>query len=164
MKSNTKTIVNAAVLLAIALVFQLVKMGQFFTGTGINTVLLLAASLCGFFWAAAIGCITPIMAVLLGVHPPVLIPLVPYIIAANIVFVLIFWLFSKKNIYVGAITAAIVKFAFLYLFVNFFAKLIVAKPIPAPIKLALSFPQLITALAGGVLAIIVLKALKKSQV
>ena len=43
MDKKTRTLTRAAILLAIALVFQFVKMGQIITGSGINGVLIIAA-------------------------------------------------------------------------------------------------------------------------
>lgn len=155
MKGKLNILTKAAILLAIAIVFQMVKLGQFFTGTGINAVLIIAASVCGPLWAAAIGTFTPVLALVLGVHPPALLPVVPFIVAGNIVYAVLYWLIQKKNRYLGVAGAALAKFALLYSVVNF---LIAVKP---PIKVALSLPQLVTAVAGGVLALIVLKALEK---
>lgn len=149
---------KAAVLLAIAIVFQVTKMGQYVTGTGINAVLITAVGVCGLPWAIAIGIITPMLAVLLGVQPPPTIVLVPFIMAGNTVYVVLFRLLKKYNDYIGIITAAIAKFALLYTAAN-----IIVSNMPAPIKLAFSFPQLITAIAGGAIGLVVLKAVSRKQ-
>lgn len=157
MNNKLNLLTKSAVLLAIALVFQLVKLGQLVTGTAINTVLITAVGMCGLPWAAAIGLITPVMAVLLGVQPPATIVLVPFIIAGNILYVVVFGVVQKHNSFIGVIAAAFAKFLLLYAAVN-----IIITKLPAPIKLAFSFPQLITALAGGILAVIIIKVLKKA--
>jgi hypothetical protein len=156
MKDKTNLLTKAAVLLAIAIVFQLAKMGQYVTGTGINAVLITAVGVCGLPWAAAIGFMTPMLAVLLGVQPPVTVVLVPFIIAGNIVYAALFWILRKYNEYIGVIVAAFAKFILLYTAAN-----IIVNKLPAPIKLAFSFPQLITAAAGGAIAIVILKTTKK---
>lgn len=155
MKGKLNLLTKAAVLLAIALVFQLTKMGQYVTGTGVNAVLITAVGICGLPWAAAIGFMTPMLAVLLGVQPPAAVVLVPFIIAGNILYAVLFSMIRKYNDYIAVIAAAAVKFALLYMAAN-----LIIDNLPAPIKLAFSFPQLITALAGGAVAIIVLKVLK----
>lgn len=157
MDKKTNTLTRAAILLGIALVFQFVKMGQYVTGSGINAVLIVAATVCGASWAAAIGAITPFMAVVLGVQPPALIPVVPFIVAGNIIYVAVFSLTKKYNKIAGVIVAALLKFALLYSAVNFF---VIVKP---PIKVALSFPQLATALAGGFIALLLIKVLKSNE-
>ncbi len=156
MKGRLDLLTKAAVLLAIALVFQLTKMGQYVTGTGINAVLATAVGICGFPWAAAIGFMTPVMAVVLGVQPAATIVLVPFIIAGNILYAALFRVLRKYNDYIGIGAAALAKFALLYTAAN-----VIVNKLPAPVKLAFSFPQLITALAGGILAIIILKAINK---
>ncbi len=157
MKGKLNILTKAAILLAIAMVFQLVKLGQFFTGAGINTVLIIAASVCGPLWAAAIGTLTPFLALALGVQPPAMLPVLPFIVAGNIVYAVLYWLIQNKNRYLGVAAASLAKFALLYAVVNF---LITVKP---PIKVALSLPQLVTAVAGGAIALIVLKALEKGN-
>lgn len=156
MKEKTDLLTKAAVLLAIAIVFQLTKMGQYVTGTGINAVLITAVGVCGLPWAAAIGFMTPMLAVLLGVQPPATIVLVPFIIAGNIVYATLFRVLRKHNDYIGVIVAAFAKFILLYSAAN-----IIVNKLPAPIKLAFSFPQLITAAAGGAIALIILKTVKR---
>ena len=54
------------------------------------------------------------------------------------------------------VAAAMTKFLLLYTAAN-----IIVNKLPAPIKLAFSFPQLITALAGGAVALVILKAVGK---
>ncbi|MCQ1528690.1 ECF transporter S component [Lutispora saccharofermentans] len=154
---STKTLTRAAILLAVALVFQFVKMGQLVTGSGINAVLIVAAQLCGLPWAAAIGAITPLMSVVLGVNPPALIPVVPFIVAGNILYVAVYSILKTKGKIMGVGLAALLKFGLLYSAVNYF---VAVKP---PIKVALSFPQLFTALIGGAVALIIIKVLDRTQ-
>lgn len=156
MKNKVNLLTKAAVLLAIAIVFQLTKMGQYVTGTGINAVLITAVSVCGLPWAAAIGIMTPVLAVVLGVQPPATVVLVPFIIAGNVVYATLFRILRKYNAYVGVIAAAVAKFILLYTAAN-----VIVGKLPEPIKLAFSFPQLITAVAGGVIALIILRSVKK---
>lgn len=158
MKVRLNLLTKAAVLLAIAIVFQITKMGQYVTGTGINAVLITAVGVCGLPWAMAIGLMTPMLAVLLGVQPPPTIVLVPFIMAGNTIYVVLFRLLKKYNDYVGIIAAALAKFALLYTAAN-----IIVNNLPAPIKLAFSFPQLITAIAGGAVALIIMKTALKNR-
>lgn len=158
MKRKLNLLTKASVLLAIAIVFQLVKMGQYVTGTGINAVLATAVGTCGLPWAAAIGLLTPALAVMLGVQPPVTVVLVPFIMAGNVLYSALFSLAGRRNELLGVVAAAFAKFILLYAAAN-----MVVSGLPAPVKLAFSFPQLITGLAGGIVAITIMKALKKSQ-
>lgn len=155
MDKKVNVLTKAALLLAIALVFQFVKMGQFITGSGINAVLILATHLCGLPWAIAIGFITPFMAVVLGIQPPALIIVVPFIIAGNVIYSLIYFLLKRKSKAIAIIAAAYAKFELLYSAVNF---ILTVKP---PIKAALSFPQIITALVGGTLALVIIQVIER---
>lgn len=156
MKGKLNLLTKAAVLLAIAIVFQLTKMGQYVTGIGINAVLITAVGACGLPWAAAIGFMTPVLAVLLGVQPPATIVLVPFIIAGNLVYVVLFKVLRRYSDYLAVGAAALTKFILLYTAAN-----VIINKLPAPIKLAFSFPQLITAAAGGAVALVILKATVK---
>lgn len=156
LKGKLSLLTKAAVLLAIAIVLQLAKMGQYVTGIGINTVLITAVGVCGLPWAAVIGIMTPMLAVLLGVQPPPTVVLVPFIMAGNLLFVILFRILRKYNDYIGVIVASIAKFVLLYTAAN-----IIVGKLPAPIKLAFSFPQLITAVVGGIIALIILKTVNK---
>lgn len=154
---KTNTLTRAAILLAVALVFQFVKMGQLITGSGINAVLIIATQICGLPWAAAIGVITPFMAVVLGVQPPALIPVVPFIIGGNILYAVAYSLLEKRSKIAGVGFAALLKFGLLYSAVNYFVNV---KP---PIKVALSFPQLLTALIGGAIALVIIQVLERTN-
>jgi hypothetical protein len=156
LKGKVNLLTKASVLLAIAIVLQLAKMGQYVTGAGINAVLVTAVGTCGLPWAAAIGFMTPVMAVLLGIQPPVTMVLVPFIIAGNLLYAALFRVLRKHNDFLGVIAAAFAKFILLYIAAN----MIITK-LPAAVKLAFSIPQLITGLAGGIIAITIMKALTK---
>ncbi len=156
--NNVYNLTKASMLLAVALLFQFIKLGQFFTGTGINATLIIAASLCGPWWAASIGAITPFFAVILGVLPPAILPVVPFIIISNILYAITFYYLKDKNQYAAIGTAAVLKFVLLYVVVNYF----IVK-VPAPIKLAMSSPQLVTAIAGGILGLIIIKIITRLQ-
>ncbi len=157
MDKKTGILTRAALLLAIALVFQFVKMGQLITGSGINAVLILAAQVCGLPWAMAIGFTTPFMAVVLGVQPSAMIIVVPFIIVSNILYATIYSLLKGRSRIIGVIAAAFAKFGLLYSAVNLFLT------VQPPIKAALSFPQLLTALIGGTIALAVIKVTEKIE-
>jgi len=98
------------------------------------------------------------LAVLLGVQPPPAIVLVPFIMAGNTIYVVLFSLLRRYSDYAGIIAAAPAKFILLYTAAN-----IIIDKLPAPIKLAFSFPQLITAITGGAIALVVLRTVSRKQ-
>lgn len=174
MKSNTTKLVRSALFLAIALAFQAIGqsyayINQFFVGPIVNAVLILTVILCGGFWAAGVGALTPILAYATGIIQPPMAPFIPFIMLGNIIFIAFFAIIKNyKNFgkYLGVIFGALFKYAFLSFSVT---KLIHVfnlgfKPAVAK-KLAqtMSTPQLFTALAGGALALIIAGLLRRRK-
>ncbi len=151
---NTKLLTRTAILLAVALVFQLGGFPQFVTGPVVNMVLYLAALMIGMWSGVVIGIFTPVMAYIRGIMP--FLPLVPFIAAGNALLVIVFALLKDKNYILGISAASVLKFFLLASAVRFIID------VPDPVAQAMSFPQLITALAGGILAMIIYKAIKAS--
>ncbi|MCL8206463.1 MAG: ECF transporter S component [Actinomycetia bacterium] len=158
MKSGLKPLTRAALLLALAIAVQSLRLGQAVTGPVINAILLIAAVLLGPWGGAAIGLVTPASAYLLGQLNPVLAPAVPFIALGNAALALIFGYGRRLNVYLSLLAAALVKYLLLAGAVSFILSL------PAPVSVALRLPQLATALAGGVVALLVLEALASAKV
>ncbi len=154
--------------------------GQYITGSLVNCVLAVTAMLLGLGSGLIVALVSPVMAYLLGIAPQLVV--VPAIMAGNGVFVVFLWMYSRKtekvlSIGVGVATAAVAKFALLHLLVGKIICGIAAdslmgikvggKPILAPKMLQLlpvkfSWPQLITALIGGFLALALVPLVKKA--
>lgn len=152
-------ITRTAVLLAIVLAVQALRLPSYFTGPVVNAVLILTTVFSGVISAVIIGCITPAVALMTGIIPPAALPLVPVIIAANITLVIIFYLLDKINRYAAWLGAAGAKFGIFYLCLNYLLELLGIK-VPPPLVLAFQLPQLYTALAGGLLAVVIARYLK----
>ena len=155
---NWKWLTQAALLLALALGVQSLHLPQFITGTVINTVLLVGAVLLSPWGGATIGLLTPVTALLLGQLSPILAPAVPFIMAANASLALVFGFGRRVNFYLAAVLATFLKFGLLAVAVRFVLAL------PKPVTLALQVPQLLTALAGVVVATLALEALAAAGV
>ena len=153
-----KWLTQAALLLALALGLQSLHLPQVITGTVINTVLLVGAVLVTPWGGATIGLLTPVTALLLGQLNPILAPAIPFIMAANASFALVFGFGRRVNLYLAAVLAAFLKFGLLAAAVRFVLAL------PKPVTLALQAPQLVTALAGVVVATLALEALAAAGV
>lgn len=153
---------RTSVLLALALVFQIgfTQFAQPVVGPLVNMTLLIAAVVVGSLPAIIIGCLTPIMAFVLGIMP--LLPLVPFIMLGNTLLILSFNLIRralpKYGDIVGVIVAALLKYAFLAVSIRYLVTFFMEK-VPPKIIAAFSLPQLYTALIGGFLAIIIVKYL-----
>jgi len=141
---------------------------QFVTGTIVNMMLILAVMTCKLPSGIVVASITPIIPTLLGFGP--LWPIVPFISAGNIVLV-IMWHFvgnlqlpGKYLAYIAAIiVAAAAKFSVLYFgIVRIAIPHILGLPEGNMLSFMFSYPQLITATAGGVFAVLVLPALRKA--
>ncbi len=157
-QTNIRWMSRTAILLAIALVFQMGGFPQFITGPLVNTVLYLAAMIVGWQGGMLIGILTPVIASIRGILPPPLTPLIPFIALGNSVLIILFFWLQSKNKIVGIIIASCVKFLLLAGAV----KLLVQ--VPPAIAQMMSFPQLITALAGGAIALLLAHFFKKANI
>lgn len=153
--SIANRITRTALLLALALAVQQFKI-QWLTGPAINAILILSIVYVDVYSAAIIGSITPVLALINGIMPLALV--VPFIIAANIVYVFFFNWQYKRNIFVAISISAMAKYVFLALAVNFIID------IPPKVAYALSTPQLFTAVLGGIIASIIIRYLPLDNV
>ena len=139
---------RTAILLALTLVIQMIGMPQYATGPLVNTMLYLASIFVGIWGGVAIGLITPIIAFWRGILPAPLGPMIPFIALGNAVLVILYGLLEKRNKYVAIIVASVVK----YLVLSAAVRFLVA--VPPKIAQMMQVPQLITALVGGAIAIV----------
>jgi len=164
---NTKKLVRTSLLLALALVFQIGfrEFAQPLVGPLVNMTLILSVLMIGPTSGVIIGSLTPIIAFIMGIIG--LAPLIPIIVIGNILFVLSFYITNKMNIkftnLISVIIAALVKFSTLALAVRMILPLFIPK-VPPAIIATFTFPQLYTAIIGGILAIIIYpRGFKKTQ-
>ena len=157
-QTSIRKISRTAILLAIALVFQMGGFPQFITGPLVNTVLYLAAMVIGWQGGIIIGISTPVIAAMRGILPPPLTPLIPFIALGNAMLVIVFFLLKSKNKIAGIMIASVVKFLVLVSAV----KLLVQ--VPPAIAQMMSFPQLVTALAGGFIALLIINIFKRANI
>ena len=163
----TTTAVFVALLIGVQ--FATAPLSQFVTGPLVNLILIISVMTCGFASGLTVAFISPVFAKLLGIGP--LWPIIPFIMAGNIVLILVWHTIGKMkfaNKYVvrivALIAAAVCKFAVLYIgIVQVAIPLFLNLPDAqrAVISGMFSFPQLITALIGGVLATAILPVLEK---
>ena len=178
MNKKLRWITETAVLLALLICLQALTkpMGQLVTGSCVNTVLAVAALFSGWSSGLVIALCSPVLAYLLGIAPQAL--TVPAIMVGNSVFVVLLALLagnSGKPVIrqiIAWLTAAAAKFAALYAIVVWLIcgllseRLLTAGIMKAPMLKALpvtfSWPQLITALIGGGLAVLITPVLRKA--
>ena len=178
MSKKIRWITETAVMLALLVCLQALTkpMGQLVTGSCVNTVLAVAALVGGLNCGLVVALCSPVLAYLLGIAPQIL--TVPAIMVGNTVFVvLLSWLADKtgKNLVrqvIAWVAAAAAKFSALYAIVVWLIcgvlseNLLASGTLKAPMLKALpatfSWPQLITALIGGAVALIITPVLRKA--
>jgi len=130
---------------------------QGITGPLINAFLLLAVVWLGKSAAITLGLIPSVIALSRGLLPITLAPIVPFIMLANCLFVLVFSSFYKKSFSTAVILAATSKFLFLYTVSQVLLVNLLPTKFLIPASQMFSWPQLATALAGGLIAWLVIK-------
>lgn len=143
------------------------------TGTIVNLLLIVSVMSCGLASGLTVAILSPIIAKFFGIGPLWL--LIPFIAAGNIALVSLWHLIGNKKSAGGTrisylpalITAATAKFAVLYLgivliAVPFFLGL--PEQQASVISHMFSIPQLFTATAGGILAVMILPSMKKANI
>lgn len=174
MKLTTKQITMTAVLLAISIVSMFFKNASvYITGPIVNAALIIAAVYCGVVCSVVLSIITPIASFLItGAPVMAAIPaMFPCVMAGNIVLVLAVALLRKKlgkaglpvSIIIGSVIKAAVMGVLISLILlpNFLPEAMSA--MMKPLQLQFSLVQLITALIGGVYAVLIHFALKKAH-
>lgn len=175
MNKKVRWITETAVLLALLIVLQWVTkpFSQIVTGSCVNAVLAVTALMVGLGGGLTVALVSPVCAYLLGIAPNLVV--VPAIMVGNAVFVLLLKLISGKKMWrqiLAWLAAAVGKFATLYLLVvvlicgplsgSLINAGVMKKPMIAVMTASFSWPQLITALIGGALALALVPILKKA--
>lgn len=145
--------------------------GQYITGSLVNCVLAVAALIGGLWSGIVVALISPFCAYLLGIGPALL-QIVPCIALGNSAYVIVLWLLSGRkcltlwNQIAGVVGAAAVKFLTLYIAVVKVLIPVMGDALKAPqvqkFTAMFSLPQLVTALIGGALAMLLLPVLRKA--
>lgn len=178
MSKKIRWITETAVMLALLVCLQALTkpMGQLVTGSCVNAILAVSALVGGLSSGLVVALCSPVLAFLLGIAPQIL--TVPAIMAGNSVFVILLSVLADKTgknmikQIIAWIVAAAAKFAALYAIVVLLIcgvlseSLLAAGVMKAPMLKALpatfSWPQLITALIGGAVALSITPVLRKA--
>ena len=178
MKKKIRWITETGLMLALLVTLQALTkpLGQLVTGSCVNTVLAVAALVGGTGCGITVALCSPVLAYLLGIAPMAL--TVPAIMVGNAVFVVLLNLLSDKTgKRIGKqvfawIAAAAAKFASLYAIVvllicgvlseNLLSSGVMKAPMLKALPATFSWPQLITALVGGAVALAITPVLRKA--
>ena len=182
MNKKIKTITETAAMLALLICLQWVgsmmpdTIKQIVTGTFVNCVLAVTVLIVGLGGGITVALISPVCAFLLGIAPN-LVTVIPIMIG-NTCYVVLLKLLMGKTWHqpVALITAAAVKFGVLYLLVvkvicglasgallgkKLGDTVVLAPPMLKMLPVMFTWPQLITALTGGVLALLIVPVVRK---
>lgn len=178
MNKKIRWVTETAIMLALLVTLQALTKpaGQFVTGSCVNAVLAVSALVGGLGCGVTVALISPVLAFLFGIAPQIL--TVPAIMAGNTVYVVLLWSFIGKGTpntirkITAWLTASVCKFATLYvLVVNVICgvmseSLLASGALKAPMLQALpatfSWPQLVTALIGGAVALLIVPVVRKA--
>lgn len=158
---------------ALLIVVQLVTKaaGQFLTGSLVNLILITAGLTGGLACGLTVAALSPILAFFLGIGPAI--PhLIPFVILGNLVIVLVYWLVMEKTPLgtipawsVGILAGAVAKTLVLWLGIVKLALPLIPGLKPQQIQMMsamFSWPQLVTALIGGIVAALLVPVLKRA--
>jgi hypothetical protein len=149
-------------LLGIAVFAPLLKQ-QLITGSIVNAVLFISTAYLGITASILIGLLPSLFSSMSGLLPVVLLPMIPYIMISNAILVICFGLLRKRSYIFSVITASLIKFLFLFSVSSYIVTFFIKKPLPASIIIMMGWPQLVTALVGGLLAYIILNKIKNYE-
>ncbi|MDD6222511.1 MAG: ECF transporter S component [Lachnospiraceae bacterium] len=178
MKTNVKKLTIAALMLAVCIASMFLKnTSVFITGPIVNTCLMLTAISCGLGYGLILSAVTPVLSFFITGSPVIAaIPLMMVMIAiGNAILVFFVWLCAVRlhrpknrnvRIVAGGVIGSCVKAAFMWASISHWLL-----PMYLPEKLQKMLPvlqaqfsttQLITALIGTVLTVIIWQALKRA--
>jgi len=155
-RNKTKILVQAVVLIGVATAASLFRQ-QMVTGTIVNAVLFIAVSLTGARIGILVGAVPSIVALSTGVLPPILAPMVPFIIIGNAILISVFSLLKNGNYWLAVGLSAVLKFLFLFAIGSIITGIFIEKGLAVNISAMMGYTQLLTAFAGGILAWVFLR-------
>ena len=171
-----KKIILTAIMLALLIGMQFVtrSLGQFVTGTLVNLILLVTVFMVGLGGGLTVAVASNFLAFLAGIGPA-LPQVVPFVAAANGILVSTAYLVrrhvAEKSIKKKAVAAAglvgagAAKTLFLWVGLVLIALPLLPglkEPQLAVLNAAFTWPQLVTALIGGTLALLIMPLLKRA--
>ncbi len=161
-KIDTKKLIQFSALLGIASIAPvLLSHQQVISGPIVNATLIISVVLLGTESAILVGLIPSIVALSVGLLPAVLAPMIPFIMLSNVILVMVFGFVYKRSYWAGLVSASILKFLFLFFTSSVVINLVIKTELAKQVGLIMSWPQLLTALIGGILAFGLLKFIKK---
>jgi hypothetical protein len=133
------------------------------TGPIVNAILFLSTYFFILRDCYLLALVPSLIGAISGLLPAPLIPMIPYIIVSNFILIFVFAKFKNQNYWFAVMASSIAKFLFLFATSTFFMNLFFKKELPLKIAQMMSWPQLATAVIGGVIAYLILLFLNRSK-
>lgn len=155
-QSTTKFVTYTAVMLALMIVIQNLRLligsniySTLIIGTGVNFILFYSTEKSGWLSGSIIALLAPIVALLQGHLSSIY--LLPVVMLGNLVLVIAYEYLKRLNFWFGTITSCVSKSAVIFL-----GALLVINMRPSSLgtfitSLSYTWPQLVTALIGGII-------------
>lgn len=173
MSKTVKWITRTAVMLALTVLFQSLRFiipvlgNQFIVGSLVNLALIVAAITIDIKGGLVIAVLAPVIAFIQGQLPLFL--MIIFVAAGNAIIVIAYALLYKESFgskILALVIGAVTKFITLYVLVVMIGISLLFSEIGEKVKTVLSlnfsWPQLVTAAIGGVLALLVIPLLRKA--
>lgn len=171
MRAGALGLVNIkSVALALLLLFAISYLpffihNQWFVGPMVNALLVIILFVSGLRTAVLASLAPSLMALLGGLLPAALTPVIPFIMIANIIFILTIDTLARGQVnsrkyWAGILLGASLKFVFLYFSTSLIIGLLLNNNLAPVVSRMMSWPQLVTALLGGGVAYLVLTRVK----
>jgi hypothetical protein len=125
---------------------------QVITGPLVNAILLIAVMILNPSSALMVGLIPSVVALSRGLLPLALAPMIPFIMLGNSIYIFTFSKLYKKSFVLAVIAAASFKFGLLHGVSQWILPSLLPNKLLTKASLMMSWPQLVTALAGGFIA------------
>ena len=161
-RERTLVLAQFGILLSIALIAPFIGQ-QAITGAIVNATLFISTALLGIEAGVLIGLIPSAISLSVGLLPAALAPMVPFIILGNAILAVVFGYLKEKNYWLAIFSASLLKFLFLFNASSMVINLLLKKEVAGQVALMMSWPQLFTALSGGLIAYLFLRLCKKTN-
>lgn len=164
---NVRSLVTFLGITGVATILPFYLHLQWITGPIVNAALILVLFLAGIRSAMVLCLVPSLMALSGGLLPAVLAPVVPFVMISNTILVLsVDWFYNNlkdetRGYWFGVLVGASLKFAFLFFSVNIIGSLLIKQELTFKVAQMMSWPQFATSLAGGAIAWIILKWLRR---
>lgn len=163
---NVKTFEKLLVLIAIGTLAPLIGNiygQQFVTGPIVNATLFIAITFLKKDEAFFVAIIPSAIALGIGLLPAMLAPMLPFIMLSNILIMLVLNKIRDKNYIFAVLISSLAKFIFLFAISSLILGNFLKGEAAQKVLLMMSWPQLITAIVGGLLAWGIIKIIKRKN-